>query len=51
MYSRFSRNSEADASELLENIEDIFLGTICTVVSSACSNIQLHNVAKGLIFM
>ena len=38
--SRFSCNSEAYASELQENIEEIFLGTTWTVILSAGSNQQ-----------
>ena len=35
-------NSEENASELLDNLEEI-LGTICTVMTVAASNLQPHN--------
>ena len=34
--SRFSSNSEANASDLLENHEDMFFNTTYTVMSLAC---------------
>ena len=42
MFSRFSSNSEADASKLLENLENYFLGATLTVMLLAGSNIQSH---------
>ena len=46
------RNIVSSASELLENIEEIFLGTRWAVMLSPESDIQTHTVlpvAKGLI--
>ena len=51
--SRFSRNSVAFASELLENSGEMFPRCNYIVISLACSNIQTHHnvlpIAKGLI--
>ena len=48
----FFSNSEAHASELLVNIEEMFLGTTGIVICLARLNLQLHNnvlpVAKRL---
>ena len=43
MSSRFSSSSEVNASELLENLEDMFIcGTTWTVILSLGSNLQPH---------
>ena len=52
IYSRFSSNSEADASESLENIEEMFLRCHVDIDFISIYNIQSHTsvlpVAKGL---
>ena len=51
--SRYCINSEADASELIQNLEECFLGTTWTVKLSTEKNIQSHTgvlpVAKCFI--
>ena len=37
MFSRFSSISEAETSELLENLEKCFFATTWTVMASSCS--------------
>ena len=41
--SRFFGNSEANASELPENLDGMFLGTISITICWACPNHQPHN--------
>ena len=43
MSSRFSSNSEGFASELLETIEECFLGITYIMIVSVCSYLQPHN--------
>ena len=48
----FFSNSKVFTSELLENLTKCFLGSICKMICSACSNLQTHigvcPVAEGL---
>ena len=38
-----SNNAEAFASELLENLEELFLSTTCIVMCLTCGNLKLHS--------
>ena len=53
--SIFPSNSNAFASELLENIDELFYGTTCIVIYVTRPNLQQHksvlSVSKGLIII